>query len=661
MSGPDDAMVLWEPSQARKSQAQLTQFMDWLKSSGYGTFPSYHDLWSWSVTEIEAFWGAAWEYFFQSKPEVVLSRRVMPGAQWFPGTTVNFAEEVFRRARSDDPLIYFENELGRTETLTYDEVQRQVSALAEALRGWGVRPGDRIVAYLPNIPEAMVAFLSSASVGAVWSVCSPDFGDPSVLDRFRQIEPKVLLVVDGYTYNGRAFDRREVANRLLHSLPSVEQVISVRYLNAKDGWAINHPRVTPWEDIQQSSSAGGLAFEPLPFDHPLWILYSSGTTGLPKPIVHGHGGMLLTQLVNEVFHFNLNKADQFFWFSTTGWMMWNVVVSGLLAGCGIVLYDGSPSYPSLDHLWALAERIPITVFGTSAAFVHGLMKAGLSPQALHDLSPLRAMATTGSPLNPDAYDWVYENVKSDMQLAPASGGTDICSPFVGGCPLLPVRRGEMQCRILGAKVEAYDDQGRPLLDEVGELVVTEPMPSMPLFLWGDDDHASRYKKSYFARFPGVWTHGDWIRITPSGGAVISGRSDSTLNRYGVRMGTSEIYRAAAQVPEVEDALVVEFSRRAGTSFMPLFVTLMPGVEWSEALEEKIRQAIRAVLSPRYLPDAVVPVHDIPRTLSGKKLEVPIKRILQGEPPGQVLSVDAMANPGSLAEYIRYAENLASSP
>lgn len=649
--------ILWEPSPTLQSTAEITRFMRWLDGR-YGSFSRYGDLWQWSVHDVERFWAAVYEYFLQIKPQTVLPERIMPGAQWFGDSQVNFAEEVFRRARRGGVLITFENESGETRGLTYQQLQSQVKGLAFTFREWGIKPGDRIAAYLPNIPETVVAFLAAASIGAIWSVASPDFGPPSVLDRFRQIDPTVLLAVDGYRYNGRDFDRRTVVHRLVEGLPSLRHVVTVPYLFPNADWTIGHAHAVPWADVVQDRSS--LRFEPVSFNHPLWVLYSSGTTGLPKPIVHGHGGMLLTQLVNTVLHLNLSQSDQFFWFSTTGWMMWNVVISGLLAQSGIVLYDGSPTHPSPEHLWSLAERVGVTVFGASAAYLHGLMKAGVSPGRSHDLSALKTLATTGSPLNPEAYDWVYEMVKPDIQLAPASGGTDICSPFVGGCPLLPVRRGEMQCRILGAKVEAFDEQGQALIDAVGELVVTEPMPAMPLFLWGDDSQYTRYKQSYFEKFPGVWTHGDWIRITPEGGAVILGRSDSTLNRYGVRMGTSEIYRAVARVPEVDDALVVEYSPAPGQSFMPLFVSLMPGEHWSQSVSEHIRAAITTALSPRHLPDAIIPVEDIPRTLSGKKLEVPIKRILQGEPAEAVLSVDAMANPECLGEYLRYAEQMRPS-
>ncbi len=652
----DPNPILWEPSESFKDTAEITRFMHWL-APRYGPFKTYADLWTWSVSDLEGFWGAVFEYFLGYKTDTVLVRRVMPGAEWFPHTRLNFAEEILRRARRETYAVYFANEEGLQARYTYRELHAKVAGVAATLKSWGIKPGDRVAAYLPNIPETLVAFLATASIGAVWSVCSPDFGSPSVVDRFQQIAPRVLFVVDGYPYNGKRFDRRPIAHTLVEALPSIEHIVTVPYLAPEEAWGFDHPGVAAWDTLMASASEGEIHFEPLPFQHPLWILYSSGTTGLPKPIVHGHGGMLLTHLVNAVFHLDLGSQDQFFWFSTTGWMMWNVVISGLLSGSGILLYDGSPSYPTLNHLWDLCEALPITVFGTSAAYVHGLMKAGFNPGQSRDLSSLRTIATTGSPLNPEAYDWVYRAIKSDVQLAPASGGTDVCSPFVGGVPLLPVRRGEMQCRILGTKVEAYDENGESLLNTVGELVITEPMPAMPLFFWGDDTHHTRYHQSYFSKYPGVWTHGDWIRITDDGGVIILGRSDSTLNLYGVRMGSAEIYRAVDQVAQVEESLVVEFSRKPGASYMPLFVKLMPGTAWSISLEEAIRDMIKTTLSPRHLPNAIIPVTDIPKTLNGKKLEIPIKRILMGEPPGTVVNVDAMMNPESLREYIAYSQSL----
>lgn len=650
--------ILWEPSKQRQMDAQVTQFIQWVNGRYQAQFAGYDELWAWSVTELEAFWASVFEYFFGEEPGDVLPQRRMPGASWFPDAKVNFAQELFRRAPQTGPALYFENELGRQKCYTLVELRNQVAGVARALRQWGVKPGDRVVGYIPNIPEAVVALLATVSVGAIWSVCSPDFGEPSVLDRFRQIEPKVLFVVDGYTYHGRLFDKHSAAENMVRQLPSVQRVVTVRYVDQQGDWQLQHSGAIDFEDLVKKPRA--LTFDSVPFDHPLWILFSSGTTGLPKPIVHGHGGMLLTQLVTQMFHFDLGPTDRFFWFTTTGWMMWNVVVSGLLTGSAIILYDGSPSYPSWDRLWDLTERLGVTFFGTSAAYVHGLMKAAWSPRRSHNLSSLKTIATTGSPLHPQAFDWIYDEVKADVQLAPTSGGTDVCSSLVGGCPLKPVRRGEMQCRMLGAKVAAYDECGQAVSQSVGELVVTAPMPAMPLYFWADPGGV-RYYKSYFERYPGVWTHGDWVSITESGGAVILGRSDATLNRYGVRMGSSELYRAVDTVGAVEDSLVIEFARRPGTSFMPLFVKLVPGETWSSELEVEIKQVIRQTLSPRHVPDAIVVMQDIPKTLNGKKLEVPVKRLMMGESVARVVNVDAMANPECLAEYVDYAKRWADVP
>ncbi|MFN2617777.1 MAG: acetoacetate--CoA ligase, partial [Thermoleophilaceae bacterium] len=513
--------LLWEPSPDVRERARITDFM---RSRG---FESYDELWRWSVEDLEGFWGSLWDYFeiqSGSPYERVLGRREMPGAEWFPGAELNYAEHVFRMARDGETAIVHASELRPLAELSWAELRQQAAGIAAGLRSLGVERGDRVAAYMPNIPETVAAFLACASIGAVWSSCAPEFGTPTVIDRFKQIEPKVLLAVDGYRYGDRDFDRRERVRELEAAIPSLEHTVVLPYLG-DDG---------DWHDV--FASGPELGFERVPFDHPLWVLYSSGTTGLPKAIVQGQGGILLEHLKKQSFHNDLGPGDRFMWFTTTGWMMWNFLVSGLLSGAAIALYDGQPDP---DGLWRFAGEAELTCFGTSAGFLTACMKAGVRPGRDHDLSRLRSVGSTGSPLPPEGFEWVYREVRDSVWLFSTSGGTDLCTAFVGGCPVLPVHAGELQCRCLGADVQAFDGQGRSVVDEVGELVITEPMPSMPLFLWNDPG-GRRYRESYFDMFPGVWRHGDWIRITPRGSAVIYGRSDSTINRQGVRMGTSEI-------------------------------------------------------------------------------------------------------------------------
>jgi acetoacetyl-CoA synthetase len=555
----------------------------------------------------------------------------MPGAEWFPGAKVNYAEHLFHGRDDDAVAIVHASELREQSEWTWGDLRRETACMAARLRALGVERGDRVAAYMPNIPEAVAAFLATASIGAVWSSCSPDFGARSVIDRFAQIEPKVLLAVDGYRYNGRDFDRRETVERI--AAETGGHVLTLGYL---DG--------TGWPDQPD----GDLTFERVPFDHPLWVLYSSGTTGLPKAIVQGQGGILLEHLKKLNLHVDAQAGDRLFWFTTTGWMMWNFLVSGLLTEAAIVLYDGSPGHPDMGVLWDLADRAQITTFGTSAAYIAACMKAGVEPADGRDLSKLRAVGSTGSPLSPEGFRWVYDHVGEDTWLFSTSGGTDLCTAFVGGVPILPVYEGELQARALGAPVESWDPEGRPLVGEVGELVITRPMPSMPLYMWNDSD-GERYRESYFDMYPGIWRHGDWIEITERGTAIITGRSDSTINRGGVRMGTSEIYRAVLALDEVTDALVVD----VGT--MPLFVVLRDGTELDDDLVARIRARVREDCSPRHVPDAVVAVKEVPRTLSGKVLELPVKKILMGTPPEQAASRDSLANPAALDFFVSWAE------
>jgi acetoacetyl-CoA synthetase len=621
---------LWEPPAELVERAVMTRYM---RERG---FERYADLWQWSVDDIDGFWASIWDFFgVDGSYDRVLAARDMPGAQWFPGTEVNYAEHLFRGKADDSVAIVHASELRELGELTWGDLRRETARMVARLRALGVERGDRVAAYMPNIPEATAAFLACVSIGAVWSSCSPDFGPRSVIDRFAQIEPKVLLAVDGYRYNGRDFDRRETVAQI--AAETGGEVLTLGYLDGS-GWP--------------DAPAGEPAFERVPFDHPLWVLYSSGTTGLPKAIVQGHGGILLEHLKKLHLHVDAQAGDRLFWFTTTGWMMWNFLMSGLLTEAAIVLYDGSPAQPDMDALWDLAERARITTFGTSAAYIASCMKAGVEPAAGRDLSALRAVGSTGSPLSPDAFRWIYRHVGDDTWLFSTSGGTDLCTAFVGGCPLLPVYEGELQARSLGASVQAWDPDGHPLIGEVGELVITEPMPSMPLYLWNDPD-GERYRDSYFGMYPGIWRHGDWIEITERGTAIISGRSDSTINRGGVRMGTAEIYRAVLAVDDVVDALVVDIPRD-GEDWMPLFVVLRDGAELDDELEARLRRRIREDCSPRHVPNEIVAVAEVPRTLSGKVLELPVKRILMGTAPEQAASRDSLQNPQALDFFVSWA-------
>jgi acetoacetyl-CoA synthetase len=650
--------LLWQPSPEIIERATMTRYMRWLAAERNLDFGSYPTLWEWSVEELEDFWTSIWDFFDvrASRPYAdVLPDRAMPGAKWFPGAELSYAEHIFRGKRDADLAVLHASELRDLGELTWGELREQVARTATGLPALGVGRGDRVVAYMPNIPETLIAFLATASVGAIWSSCSPDFGAASVIDRFAQIEPKVLFCVDGYRYNGRDFDRTDVVAGLQSAMPSLERTVVLPYLNPNPDLGGLRSAIT-WNELLDSGRGAGLAFEQVPFDHPLWVLYSSGTTGLPKAIVHGHGGILLEHLKKLHLHVDAQDGDRLFWFTTTGWMMWNFLIGGLLTESSIVLYDGSPGHPDMGVLWDLAERTGMTCFGTSASYIAACMKAGVEAGAGRDLSNLHSVGSTGSPLSPEGFEWVYEHVGRDTWLFSTSGGTDVCTAFVGGVPLLPVYRGELQGRALGAKVEAFDDDGNSIIDQVGELVITEPMPSMPLFLWGDE-HGSRYRASYFATYPGVWRHGDWIEITSRGTAVIYGRSDSTINRQGVRMGTSEIYRAVQGVPEVTDALVVDIPRPGTEGWMPLFVVLADGETLTDELTAEIKRRIRELLSPRHVPDVIYQIAEVPRTLSGKVLEVPVKRILTGTPPEQAASRDSLGNPSSLDYFVELAGKL----
>lgn len=638
--------LLWSPPSELREGSAMARYLAWLRAARGLDLPDYEAAWRWSVEDLEGFWRSILERFdvlAEGSPEPVLPERGMPGARWFPNLRLNHAEHVLREP-DDRPALVFRREDGLARELTRAELADAVARAAAGLRRLGVGPGDRVAAFLPNGPEAVIGLLATSSLGAIWSSCSPEFGVRAVLDRFGQIRPKVLLTVDGYRYGGRGHDRLDVVAEIVRGLAGLRRVVLVPYLRAD----ATLPEALPWSELLAEPAE--LAFTRVPFEHPLWILYSSGTTGLPKPIVHGHGGILLEHLKVLSLHHDVGARDRFFWFTTTGWMMWNFLVSGLALGATIVLYDGSPGYPDLTALWRLAAETGVTQFGTSAPFIHACMKERLRPREELDLSGVRAIGSTGAPLAPEGFAWVYEAVHPDVWLGSMSGGTDLCTAFVGANPLLPVHAGELQCRCLGADVQAFDPQGRPLVDEVGELVITRPMPSMPIGFWNDPD-GERYRSSYFDVYPGVWRHGDWIKITRRGSCVIYGRSDATLNRAGVRIGTSELYRVVEALPEVRESLAVDTGELGREGELILFVALAEGLTLDEGLRRRIAEALRTELSPRHVPDRILAVPKIPTTLNGKRLEVPIKRILLGARPEDVLSRGALSDPDALEPFL----------
>jgi acetoacetyl-CoA synthetase len=644
--------LLWTPPADVRERSRVGDFLRFLGRTRGLEFDSYEDLWRWSVTDLEGFWGSVWEYFLGSPPSgPVLADARMPGARWFPEVRVNYAEQVLRMSgpagshvADDEPVVLAYSQSRPELTLTAAQLREQVRRVRAGLRRLGIGAGDRVAAYAPNIPETLVLMLATTSLGAVFSSCAPEFGTRSVVDRWRQIEPALLVAVDGYRYGDKLMDRRGEVAEIQAALPSLRATVSLSYVdNGLGGSTVD------WSELAAPTDEP-LAFEALPFDHPLYILYSSGTTGLPKPIVHGHGGILIEHLKTLALQNDLGPGDRFFWFSTTGWMMWNFLSSGPAVGSAIVLFDGNPGYPDLGELWRLASRAGVTYFGTSAPFLLSCRKAGLVPREIADLSRLRSVGSTGAPLPAEGFTWVYETVDSNVHLQSVSGGTDVCTGFVAASPLLPVYAGEIACRCLGSKVEAYDPAGRSVVGEVGELVVTAPMPSMPVRFWGDED-GSRYREAYFDVFPGVWRHGDWITISDRGSCVITGRSDATLNRGGVRLGTSEFYSVVEGLPEVLDSVVVHLEDPAGgAGDLLLFVVLADGATLDDALRARIARELRTNLSPRHLPDEIYQVAAVPRTLSNKKLEVPVKRILTGTPVDAAAAKGALANPESLAAF-----------
>jgi acetoacetyl-CoA synthetase len=646
--------LLWEPSKERIAAARMSAYLDWLARERQLRLTGYAELWRWSVDDLDGFWRSIWDYFdvrASAPPTAVLGDRRMPGATWFPGARLNWAENVLRHPHRDGPAVVALTEGEERVELSWADLASQVASLAAALRELGVRPGDRVAAYLPNISQAVVALLATASVGAIWSCCAPDFGTKGVVDRFQQIAPTVLIAVDGYRFGGKDVDRGEVLAELREQLPSVRHTIVVRH---------RYPdRPAPPGTLTFDALSGNQAapqYEQVPFGHPLWILYSSGTTGLPKGIVQSHGGILLEHLKLHGLHFDTGTDDRVFIFASTAWMVWNVLVSALSVGATIVTYDGSPVAPEPDAMFAVCARERVTRFGTGAAYLTICERAGTRPGCRYDLSALRSIMSTGSPLPTAVWPWVYDAVKRDVLLGSDSGGTDVCSAFIGTNPLLPVYAGEMQAPYLGVRIESWSNTAEPLVGEVGEMVVTAPMPSMPVAFWNDPD-GSRYRDAYFDTFPGVWRHGDWLTVTEEGTYIVHGRSDSTINRGGVRMGSADIYTAVDAMPEVAGSLVIGAELPGGDYYMPLFVVLASGAELTEELRKRIRRAIREQVSPRHVPDDIVVVPAVPTTLTGKKLEVPIKRLIQGVPADTAVNRATVANPDSLAWYVDFATHV----
>ncbi len=650
-----NAKKLWTPGHGFVEKSNLKDYEKWLKVNYGLSFQNYDEIWEWSISELEKFWESLVDYFdvkLHGKYETILEGK-MPDATWFSGTSLNYAEHIFRNSSHDYPAIVFKQEGKFYREISWSELTDKVSLLSEFFSSKGIEAGDRIVAYLPNIPEATISFLAANSIGAIWSSCSPDFGSQSVIDRFKQIEPKVLLVADGYVYNGKTHDRLEVIKEIVKEIPTISHVVDINYVNLAPDPLTEIS--TNWNEIM-SGNPKPLKFKSVSFDHPIWILYSSGTTGQPKAITHSTGGTLLEHLKYLAFHNDVKQGEKFFWYTTTGWMMWNFVQASMLVGATIVLYDGSPGYPDLNVLWEFASEYNIEHFGTSAPFILSCLKKGIKPNKSFDLSSIRSVSSTGAPLPSEGFDWIYEYVAGDVWLCSMSGGTDVCSAFVGGCPYEPVYEGEIQRRALGCALYSFDEHGNPIQDEVGEMVITKPMPSMPIYFW-NDKNKSRYRESYFQDYEGIWRHGDWVKVTDRQTLVILGRSDATLNRHGIRIGTAEIYKVVDKIPEINDSLIVNIELKDGNHYMPLFVVLKEGISLGNDIMENIKISLKKAYSPRHVPDSIIEVSEIPYTISGKKMEAPVKKILMGIPLAKAANLGAMRNPESLGFFESFARQL----
>lgn len=654
MSG-EYGKLLWSPSDDIKQHARITDYIKWVEKTYSCCIPDYNTLHKWSISDIGQFWESIALYFnvrFHTPYSYVVDNTPMPRTKWFDGATLNYSEHILSNEFEDEIAIWHKSEYRPLNSISWKELRIRVASFAGFLKSKGINKGDTVVAFLPNIAEATIAFLAVNSIGAIWSSCSPDFGADSVIDRFSQINPKLLITTDGYLYNGKTFDKWEVSHELCSKIDSIKTVVYVDFIG-KESELNFRQELIKWEDAV-SDTIGILQFEPVAFDHPIWVLYSSGTTGIPKAITHSHGGALLEHLKYLCLHNDVQKGEKFFWYSTTGWMMWNFTNAALLAGASIVIYDGSPTYPDMNAMWQLAEETAMNHFGTSAPYLVSCMRKNLEPSKEFNLSNLRSIGSTGSPLPPEAFEWVYNSIKPDIWLSSMSGGTDVCTAFVGGCPLVPVYEGEIQVIGLGCDLHAYDEQGKDLYDEVGEMVIIQPMPCMPVYMWNDPDF-TRYNESYFEMFPGIWRHGDWIKITPKGSLIIYGRSDATLNRHGIRIGTSEIYSAVNTVDEIKDSLILNLELPGGKHFMPLFVQLENSAKLDNSLREKINNALRTQYSNRHVPDEIIEVTDIPYTISGKKMEAPVKKILMGVSVDKAVKLDAMRNPESIDFFVSFAK------